>query len=435
MNELPKISIITPSFNQGEYLAETLQSLADQDYPYLEVIIQEGGSTDASVEIGRDFCHKYPNIFQLHSERDHGQGDALNRGFKKATGAIFGFLNSDDCLEKGCLHRVAKEINPSVGRWIVCGRTLFFGNDPSKEDRDHPLEYTSHFDQLAIWKRQYNQIPQPSTFWHRNVWENCGGIDLTVEHAVDYDLFCRFSQRYHFHKVPEIWSRYRLHDDSKTVNKSHNTLIEECIEISRRYWGSWLTPLRWRCEFSHWLYQRSRRTEAIVAVRKAEYALHQSSGGFRTFFLSCLAAWSAPLAFAPRLLFPIAATRGWTRFARRFQESPPTELCPNQWIGPFFETELPIPPAAKSIRIQIEIPEAFLDTDFEVTVSMNGTPYRDWNTVTASQWVMSLPAIRTEASSALVAISSNQYFIPLLTGESEDTRFLSLQLVSLETLQ
>ena len=139
MNELPKISIVTPSFNQGAYLDETLQSLVDQDYSNLEVIVQDAGSTDNSIEIAKKFALTYPRKIKLYVEKDHGQADAINRGFQKATGAIFGFLNSDDLLLPGCLHRVAKEIDPMHGRHVVFGRSVFFGNDPAKEGKEHPL--------------------------------------------------------------------------------------------------------------------------------------------------------------------------------------------------------------------------------------------------------------------------------------------------------
>jgi len=431
MNELPKISIVTPSFNQGAYLEETLQSLVDQDYPHLEVIIQEGGSTDESVEIAKRFVHQHPQLFKLFVEADQGQADALNRGFARATGEILGFLNSDDLLLEGCLNRVAQEIDPERKRYIVFGRSLFFGNDPAKEGKDHPFQYTSHFDQLAIWKRRYNQIPQPSSFWHRTVWDACGGIDATIAHALDYDLFCRFSQKYRFHPVPEVWSRYRLHASSKTVNKTRDLLIEECIEISRRYWGSWLKPLRWRCEISHGLYQRSRRPKAIQAVRKAEAAILNHSP-FKAFFLSIAAAWKAPLELAPRILYPITATRGWIRLARRFQAPPPEDLCPNKWIGPFYETRIPLSKTTGTIQVEIEIPETFSESGFQVVVKIEGNAYSDWKKKPNRRWAMEIPVQKSASDPLPVLISSNQYFVPQLTGENDDPRLLSLQLLKLQ---
>ena len=129
MNGPPRISIVTPSFNQGKYLAATLQSLVDQDYPNLEVIIQDGGSTDGSQGVARQFAAERPELFTLFVEDDAGQADAINRGFLRSTGDIMGFLNSDDLLEKECLKRVAQEIDPDSQRYVVFARSRFFGSD------------------------------------------------------------------------------------------------------------------------------------------------------------------------------------------------------------------------------------------------------------------------------------------------------------------
>ncbi len=432
MNEPPKISIVTPSFNQGAYLAETLQSLVDQDYPNLEVIIQDGGSTDNSIEIAQRFADEHPSLFQLAIEEDDGQADALNRGFEKTTGTILGFLNSDDKLERGCLWSVAREIDPERGRHVVFGRCLFFGNDPGKEGRDHPSRFKSRFDQLAIWTRQVNQIPQPSTFWHRSVWDRVGGIDTTVAHAVDYDLFCRFSRYYRFHKVPEIWSRYRLHDASKTTNMNQWDIVDECIAVSRRHWGSWLWPLRWRCSLSYALYRRSERSEVIEFCRETERAL--LNGDRLTALLRSMGvAWSAPLLFRDRLLFPFFATRGWTELARAFQRDTPAEICPNSWVGPFYEQVLSIGPDARSLRIHIEAPERFRNSELRIVVLVDGHPLKPEvraDGVFAFQHSLE----GTDPSRIRVTIHSSRYFVPSLDGESEDERLLSARLLSLEII-
>ena len=431
MNESPKISIVTPSYNQGAYLGATLQSLVDQNYPNLEVIIQEGDSSDDSVEIAQRFVDQYPSIFQLHVENDCGQADALNRGFRKATGIILGFLNSDDRLRPGCLLRVAEEIDPSRNRHIVSGRSRFFGNDPLKEGMEHACEYTSHFEQLAIWKRHFNQIPQPSTFWTRQVWEQYGEMDSNVHHALDYDLFCRFSQRYRFHKVPEIWSDYRLHDNSKTANKTHEDLMDDCDAISRRYWGSWFRPLRWRCEISYALHRRSRRPAAIHSVRKAETALLERRP-FDALLLGIIATWNAPLALGPRILVPIATNRNWHRLARFFYRDEGHDLCPNQWIGPYHEFILERPKKAQTLRIVLELPEHHKNQPTQVTLSIDGSVATSLSTTEAGELILEAPIKPATIDSVSIAILCNRYFIPALQGENEDDRLLSTRLVSLE---
>lgn len=433
MNELPKISIVTPSYNQGAYLGETLQSLVDQNYPNLEVIIQEGGSTDDSIEIAQGFADNYPGLFHVHVENDSGQADALNRGFRKATGEILGFLNSDDRLRAGCLRRVAQEIAPNRDRHIVFGRSRFFGNDPSKEGKEHPCEYTSHFEQLAIWKRLYNQIPQPSTFWTRQAWEQCGEIAAKEAHALDYDLFCRFSQRYRFHKIPEIWSDYRLHDASKTVNKTHEALMADCDAISRRYWGSWLRPLRWRCEFSYSLHQRSRSPKAIRSIRQAEAAL-LAQRRLAAFALGAIAAWNAPLAIGPRLLLPIAASRGWWSLARFFNRRTEHQLCPNQWIGPFYEVELARTPESRSLQATIELPDRYQGQPTEVTLLIDDAVACSKSATQSERLVLNASLAQSKSDSISVGILCSRYFVPSLQDENEDERLLSARLINIEQL-
>ncbi len=242
MKQEPSISIVVPSFNQAQYLGETLQSLVDQEYPKLDVIIQEGGSNDGSIAVAEDFVRRYPTIFRLIVEKDSGQADALNRGFARANGEILGFLNSDDTLFPRILHRVAAEIDPDRDRFIVMGRCMFTGEGSRYVGIEHPAEYGSHFEQLAIWKRGFNTIPQPSVFWHRAVWERCGGLDVNEHHALDYDLFCRFSEHYRFHRVDELWSTYRMHDSSKSAQRTEAEVLNLSIKVSRKHWGSWLSP-------------------------------------------------------------------------------------------------------------------------------------------------------------------------------------------------
>lgn len=423
MANLPRISIITPSFNQGEFLGETLQSLVDQDYPNLEAIIQDGQSTDGSIEIAQSFVERHPDIFQLHVERDSGQADALNRGFARSTGQILGFLNSDDRLRPGCLTKVAKAIDSSQDRQVVFGRSLFFGDDP-KSGQEHPCAYENRFEQFAIWKREQNRIPQPSTFWTREVWDRCGPIDAAQTHALDYDLFCRISQLYDFHKIDALLSDYRLHKTSKTVNKSHRELMADCLAISRRYWGPWSAPLRWKCELSFRLHRRSQRSQAKEALRRAEVELLY---GTRRNALnrSLVALWRSPVGFRRRILLPIAASRGWIGLCHWLASSLDCQLCPNRWIGPYFETKIELPPTARRLRASFEVPprEGLLPMTVRLCIGNRLASHGEFS----DPGPFELEAKLTEQDGAnpRISIIADRYFIPAHSGESEDRRMLS----------
>jgi len=169
MQRNPRISIITPSYNQGQFLEETILSVLNQNYPNLEYIIIDGGSTDNSVEIIKKYEDR---LAYWVSEKDRGQTHAINKGFKRATGDIVNWLNSDDLLEQGALKILAKEIekNPAAdfyfGDFSVIdseGRKLFYRKSP-------PYQFATLF-----WGRQLSS--QPAVFFRRNLLENIGYLD------------------------------------------------------------------------------------------------------------------------------------------------------------------------------------------------------------------------------------------------------------------
>ena len=265
----PKITIVTPSYNQGQYIGENIKSLLFQDYPNLEHIIVDGGSNDNTLDV----LHKYTHIKYV-SEPDNGPAEAINKGFKMATGEIYGFLNSDDTLLPNTLHRVAKEIDPTSGKHIVMGRCRFVDDKGLYYGIEHPSKFKNHLRLLKIWKGHW--IPQPSVFWTKQVLEKCGGMDEGMQYQwIDYDLFCRFSQCYFFYKIDQVFSTYRLHDESKTENSTEEDRLEECIEISKRYWGKNTNLRYWNLKFSLMIFRLGRINRARQFAFKAREAKRQ----------------------------------------------------------------------------------------------------------------------------------------------------------------
>lgn len=235
MKRPPRITIVTPSFNQGQFIAETIESIAAQGYPDLEHIVMDGGSTDDTLDILR----RYPHLTVV-SERDRGQADAINKGFARATGDIWGFVNSDDTLLPGALQRVAEEIDPERGRHLVVGRCLFIDEHGKSLGIEHPCAFEGFTRVLAIWRG--HNIPQPSAFWTPQVWRDCGPMDLGLRYHLDYDLFCRFAERYRFHTIDQVLATYRLHAESKTEGWTEADRLEDSVRLSRRYWGPAWSP-------------------------------------------------------------------------------------------------------------------------------------------------------------------------------------------------
>lgn len=220
-----RISIVTPSFNQGHLLEETIRSVLLQGYPDLEYFVVDGQSTDNSVEIIRKY-EKY--LTWWVSEKDHGQSQAVNKGFARATGSIRGFLNSDDLLEPCALHRVANAM--SAGHQWVVGQVRYL----NEQGRTWPL--AAYPEQSASDWFLHCPIPQPGSFWSGKVHGQIGEFREDMRYYFDYDFWMRlrFHCRIRPHVIPETLAVYRLHATSKTVTQN-SAFREEGRLVRGRY--------------------------------------------------------------------------------------------------------------------------------------------------------------------------------------------------------
>ncbi len=259
----PRISIVTPSFNQARFIRDTIESVLAQGYPDVEHIVVDGMSTDETPSI----LAAYPHL-KVVREPDQGQADAINKGFRLATGDVFTFLNSDDTLLPGTLERVAAEIDPVRARHVVMGRCRFVNEAGRFIGVEHPSAYAGHTDVLQIWKG--HSIPQPAVFFTREAWERSGPLDPAERLVLDYDLFCRMSRFFPFHPIDQVIATYRLHSDSKTSGVDNRERLAESLRVSRKYWGTWLNPRRWRLEASYFAFRLDRRGRAVRWLRRAQ---------------------------------------------------------------------------------------------------------------------------------------------------------------------
>ena len=208
----PKISIITPSYNQAQYLEDTILSVLGQFYPNLEYMIYDGESTDGSVEIIKKYEN---NLFYWESKKDKGQSDAINKGFAKSTGDILMWLNSDDILMPNTLYFIANQFLEK-GDGIYYGNCIHFeevssgvnsfGSNVKRQFKIEPLEIS-------------DPIIQPSTFWSRKVWVENGKLDEDLHYGFDWEWFLRAkSKGISFHVINKTLSLYRIHERHKTSN-------------------------------------------------------------------------------------------------------------------------------------------------------------------------------------------------------------------------
>lgn len=232
---LPLISVVIPSFNKVGYIADTLDSILNQKYPNLELIIQDGGSDDGTVEIIKKYAKKYAQIITWESQKDNGQVDAINKGLKKSKGKIVTFINADDIYVKGSLVKVGKFFlkNPET-LWLV-GRGKVI-NDKGKEVYTTVTRYkNSLLKANKYWLLQtLNYFIQPSVFLSREAYKKYGPFKGTSKFVMEYDLWLKIGKI----KMPEVLlvtlSCFRLSQEGLSLNISKEILRND-FEITQKH--------------------------------------------------------------------------------------------------------------------------------------------------------------------------------------------------------
>ncbi len=234
---MPKVSIITPSYNQGRFLEASMRSVLEQDYPNLEYIVVDGGSKDESVEVIKKFGDR---LAWWVSEKDKGHADALNKGFSHATGDILAWLNSDDTYFPGAVSAAVAALrdHPKAGMVYADanlideeGRTI--GQFAAKQtDYHHLLRGSVH-------------IPQATTFFRAGLWRQVGPLDLSLFFSFDYDLWVRLAKVSELLYVPGLWANFRMHELGKSV-KNDDRCYPDMLKVQQREGGGWFSWLRLR---------------------------------------------------------------------------------------------------------------------------------------------------------------------------------------------
>ena len=236
----PKITLVTPSYNQAQYLECTIRSVLLQGYPNLEYIVIDGKSQDGSAKL----IQKYePWLTYWVSAPDLGQADALQNGFMRSTGERLGWLNSDDLLLPGALYQIGilHRLAPTS---LIAGSVINWDTQSGQEEVIHQRGLSLD-SLLQLWKRSY-RWHQPGLLFPRQAYEYVGGLDTSLRYGMDYDLLCRLLRL----NLPVMYTdqclaKFRLHPTSKT--RSENTRMAlELYRISARYW-SLLGRSRWSC--------------------------------------------------------------------------------------------------------------------------------------------------------------------------------------------
>lgn len=232
--EQPLVSIVTPSFNQAPFLEETILSVLNQDYPNIEYLIVDGGSTDGSLEIIRRYADK---LAWWVSEKDQGQTDAINKGFARARGSILAWINSDDTYLP---HAVSEAVaflreHPQVG--MVYGDANFI-DESGRVVGKFPARQTDY----RRLRQGYVHIPQQAAFFRAELWRKVAPLDPSFFFAMDYDLWVRLAKIAPLVYTPRLWANFRLHGSGKTI-AADDRCWPEMLRVHYREGGAWLSPI------------------------------------------------------------------------------------------------------------------------------------------------------------------------------------------------
>ncbi len=231
----PLVTIVTPSYNQAEFIERTILSVRNQDYPNIEHIVIDGGSTDNTLHI----LKRYEDRLRWRSEPDQGQSDAINKGFLLATGRIVAWLNSDDTYEPNAVRRVVDFLSEHPHVAMVYGDCQFI--DENDEVIGHWVD-SLDFDLDLLTNKALNFIPQAAVFFRREVLDTVGLLDVNLHMAMDYDFWIRVGRRSKVKRMPKVLANFRFSSNSKSV-ANWSAFWPEVLSILTKHCGA--KPLPW----------------------------------------------------------------------------------------------------------------------------------------------------------------------------------------------
>lgn len=228
---LPLVSIVTPSLDQGRYLEEAIASVLEQDYPRIEHIVVDGGSTDETLEI----LERHEHLLWV-SEPDDGQAAAINKGFRMAGGEILGWLNADDFYLPGAVS-AAVDVLRRTGCALVHGGWRRVAEDGTvlRDVAVVPFEYRRQLESV-------NVVCQPGSFFTRDAYWAVGGVDESYRYAMDYELWLKLGARFPVGHVDRIQAAYRYHPSSKSI-ADYDAFGPETLRASRSHGGRFFSPM------------------------------------------------------------------------------------------------------------------------------------------------------------------------------------------------
>ena len=257
------MSVVTPCWNAAGFLEETIRSVLAQDYPRLEYLVMDGGSTDGTLAILERCQAQNPGRLEFFSAPDDGVADAINRGFRRSRGAILAWLAADDLYLPGAVSAAVAALAENPDAAAVYGEGEWIGADGRTIGR-----YPTVAPYSAAAFRRECPICQPACFLRREAVEAVGGLDVSLRSAFDYDLWIRLSKRCPFRAIPQCLAQSRMHPDNLSL-RGKERMFEECIQILRRHYG--YVPPQWVYGYLSFLRDRTDQFFTPLRLSPAVY--------------------------------------------------------------------------------------------------------------------------------------------------------------------
>ncbi len=254
----PDVTVVTPSYNQGIFIEETIQSVLSQTGAAVEYIVMDGGSTDQTLEI----LEKHRGLLDFVSEKDEGQTDAINKGLRRARGRILAYLNSDDAYLPGAIGKAVEFLDGHREYAMVYGE----GYHVDAQGRFLERYYTEPYDFRRLAEICF--ICQPTAFFRRELLSTVGYFDASLQFCMDYDYWIRVGKRYAVGYIPAYLAMSKLHSEGKTLGQ-RVAFHDEIVKIIRRHYG--YVPMRWISAYAHaylerYLTRESRARDLLFRV-------------------------------------------------------------------------------------------------------------------------------------------------------------------------
>ncbi len=380
----PRVSIVTPSYNQGPFIRATIESVLAQDYPNLEYIVMDGGSTDETASIVNEYASRLTWI----SEKDRGQSDAINKGFRMAKGSILAWINSDDLLLPGAVGKAVRafESNPALG--AVYGEGYLIDRAGNVTGR---FPHTQPFN---LWRLMYvsDYILQQSTYFRRSALDDVGLLDEDLHYSMDWDLFIRIGQRHPIGYLPEYLGCLREYPEAKSF-AGGAPRAKEITRMLRRHTRMRFPP------------------GSII------YGLDT----YRRIWCEKIAAGlPRPLKFASRKLqWSVMVGCGWL-IDRAIHRSQGWYL--DAWAGPVVRAMLP-PPRDDEVVLRGELPDCPIQEQC-VAVVLNGVTAARRRLRTGPFEIRIKVAVEFRYQPAHLVLKASRFFVPAAVGRTPDRRRL-----------